>query len=322
MQIFLIILGLLILVLTFWDFFHTTISGNGFGFISSKINEILAAIILRPKSKTLFHYSGYIHVIANVFLLFVFIIAGTFIIFISADSMVVNVETEMPASTLERFFYTCYLLSTAGFGDFVPGNSLSNILSSIFSFVGLIFWTTAVAYVISLINSVLKKKELALYIFSLGENMDELHNYFTIDQNLTTLTGKSGYLRQMINTNTSNYTTFPIIRYFLTRKKRSSLVLQMAALYEVLNALEKKVKSDSIQDIKIKSILKSIEYFLKTEKQTPLNYTYEKKELKDLRSFWQKHGKMNNLNTSMDETMSNALYKAGWDWKDVYESKK
>ena len=67
MQTILLILGLLVTILTFWDFFHTTVSGNGFGPISLRINKFLAKTILRTRSKTLFHYSGFIHIHGDYF---------------------------------------------------------------------------------------------------------------------------------------------------------------------------------------------------------------------------------------------------------------
>ncbi len=52
--------------------------------------------------------------------------------------MVVNGTTGMPAYKTERFYYTAYVLSTLGIGDFVPGNDHSRVITGILSFSGFI----------------------------------------------------------------------------------------------------------------------------------------------------------------------------------------
>ena len=321
MQIIFLILGLLVTILTFWDFFHTTISGNGFGPISLRINKLLARIILHARSKLLFHYSGFIHVLVYIFSLFLLLLLGSFLVFLGNGEMVIHEDTQLPATPVQRFYYICYLLSTAGFGKFVPGNATSDFFSSIYSFLGFILLTTSVTYLISVINSVLVKKELALYISGLGENISDLYHYFTVRKDSQLLIGEKGYLRQMINKCTSNLNTFPILCYFITRHQRYALILQLARLYEILLFL--KTRNDTKNEdnaIILKSMLKTIENFLKQEEGSSFIFDHDKTGLKKLRLFWKKHTGEYLEETPFDPQMNHALQKAGWDWEDVYRN--
>ncbi|HET8837462.1 MAG TPA: ion channel [Flavobacteriaceae bacterium] len=318
MKILLLIFGFLLSILIFWDFFLTTVSGSGFGPISKRLNKILAYSILKIRSKTLFHYSGFIHTMATICLLFGLFLLSVFLVFISGDQMVVHEETHLPATPAQRFYYICYLLSTAGFGKYIPGNSLSEFFSSIYSFSGFILLTISMAYLISVINSVLLKKELALYISGLGKNVNALYHYFTVRKNLELLIGERGYIRQMVNKNTSNLNTFPILCFFMTRREPYALSLQMARLYEVLIFLKNRANPNDTGDIFIlNSMLKAIENYLEQENSS-LETDFEKNKLQKLRAFWDKHGDFPK-ETPFDQQMNGALKKAGWDWEKVYE---
>lgn len=318
MKIFLLIFGFLLSVLIFWDFFLTTVSGSGFGPISKRLNKILAYSILKFRSKTLFHYSGFIHTMATICFLFGLFILSVFLVFNSGDQMVVYEETHLPAAPAQRFYYICYLLSTAGFGKYIPGNSLSEFLSAIYSFSGFILLTIAMAYLISVINSMLLKKELALYISGLGKNVEALYHYFTVGKNLELLIGEHAYIRQMLNKNTSNLNTFPILSFFMTRHKPYALSLQMARLHEVLIFLKNRADPNDKCDIFIlKSMLKAIQNYLEQE-SSALHTDFDKEKLGKLRGFWEKHGPPCPTETPIDQKLNNALQKAGWDWETVY----
>lgn len=318
MEAILIIIGVIILLVTFFDFFHTTLSGNGFWFISDRVNAFLSAIILKNKSKSIFDYSGLIHLLGTTFTWLFFLIFGTFIIFLAGEEMVVNANTKIPATIIERFYYTCYLLSTLGIGDFVPGNNHSRIISSILSFSGFILLTISLTYLISVLNSVLYKKELAFYIASFGGNIEEVYEFATLNPDLSVLTDRSNHLKQSIIKNSSNYLAFPIVQYFLTRNRKESLILQLTILYEVLMVLKNGVEPHSLQDEKIKILTTSIVFYLKMDirngKHQEVDTNIEKP-----RNFWKKYNLSYHNDFDDDKSITAALQLAGWTWEDVYK---
>lgn len=322
MQIFLLILGTAILLLNFFDFFHTTLSGYGFGMISGRLNRALSQIILRDKSRFIYQYSGFTQVLVTTFNWLFLLILGSFIIFLSGEEMVVHSTTHVPAGIMERLYYTCYLVSTVGIGDFVPGNDISRFFTAILSFSGFVLLTMAMTYLLSVVNAVLDKKKMAFHIAGMGGNLDQLYHFFTIKEDAAVLTQKSDELREMIIQNSSSYVFFPIIQYFLTRKKSDSAEIQLARLHEILIVLQNDFKKDSLEWEEIASLLNSIKLYLDMGLAKKENFDFDPKEVYELRRFWQKYDQTYSNNDQRDKNMHASLRSAGWTWADVYDPKK
>lgn len=319
MQAILIILGLLILISTFLDFFHTTLSGNGFGPISAAVNNALGGLIIKNRSKIIFRYSGLIHVILTTALWFFLLLVGIYLIFISGENMVVHNDTNLPASYIDRFYYMCFVVSTLGNGDFVPGNYLNRIFTGIFSFSGFVLFTTALTYFLSVVNAVLQKKQLALYISSMGANVMELYLFLAPKDNLDLLIDNSRQLKNMIIKASSDYIFFPVIQYFLTDKKRASAELQLARLNEVLLVVQKDFQEETFNYKRISSLRKSISYYLEMGLANQEDHKLDWQKLNDLRSIWKECKPKDLQEPHRDESMNAAIKGAGWDWTDVYE---
>lgn len=318
MQIILIIIGLLILIGAFLDFFHTTISGNGFGILSATVNTQLSKLILRDKSRLSFRYSGLIHVMVTTMTWLFLMLLGLYLILISSDQMVIHMESEVAASYVERFYYMCYVVSTLGNGDFVPGNDMSRVFTGIFSFLGLILLTTALTYFLSVIKAVLQKKQLALFISAMGTNISELYQFLASEDNTELLTENSRQLKMMIIQASSNYIFFPIIQYYLTKKKRASAELQLARLNEVLLVVQNDFPEESFDHKRILSLRKSITYYLDLGLENQQDFKSKKEELQRFRNFWIPYQQTYRAEPEHDHSMYAAIKGAGWTWADVY----
>lgn len=319
MQILQIVFGLFLILVSFLDFFHTTLSGNGFGWISKSVNFLLNRVILLNQERTIFNYSGLLHLLVTTFVWLLLLFLGAFLVFTSGDEMVISASTYLPADYTERFYYTSYVLSTLGVGDFVPGNETSQVLTGILSFTGFILITTGMTYLLGVVNSVLSKKELAFYISSLGKDVEELYNFFKADEELSPLVNQSSDIRNQILKNASSYLAFPIVNYFLTKNRNYSAVVQIATLYEVLIVLRKDWKVGSIQHSKICGILNAIEYYLHLGVEDSDKHGYNEDKLNTLRSTWKKYGHEYHEKSPLDAAFETSLKSAGWDWDDVYE---
>ncbi len=321
MQTIQIALGLFIVVLIFLDFFHTTISGNGFGIFSRIINQLLNRIILQNRNRKIFLYSGITHLLVTTFLWLAILFLGVFIIYTADEQMVVHGTTGIPATKVERFYFTGFVLSTLGVGDFVPGNEVSKVLTGIMSFSGFILITTGLTYLLSVINAVLAKKQLSFFISTIGEDVEEIYNYFKKQDDLSTLISDASSLRQQILQNASSYLAFPMSNYFLSRERKSALIVQLATLYEVLMVERLKWHKETIQYEKLTSIINAIQKYLDLGLEEPEAGEYNPEELNTLRSFWKKHGFDFTSNSYVDKQFSSSLQYAGWHWKDVYRLK-
>ncbi|GAB2774420.1 hypothetical protein GCM10010465_20900 [Actinomadura fibrosa] len=233
--------------------------------------------------------------------------------------MVVNGSTFVPATYIERFYFTCYLLSTVGIGDFIPGNSTSELLAGILSFSGFILITTGLTYLLSVVNAVLNKKELSLSIATLGQDLEEMYNYFKNEDDLASLMSDSSDLRQQILRNSSSYLAFPMVNFFLTRDREFAVIVQLARLYEVLVVLRMDWQEGTRQYSKICSIIKALEYYLQLGLEKPESASDCKEKLDTLRSFWMEKGHVYKSYKLIDKQFTANLEYAGWQWEDVYK---
>lgn len=245
---------------------------------------------------------------------------GAFLLFSSSPDMVIDSNSRLPASLTEKIYYTGFVISTLGIGDFVPGNSLSKMITAFLSFSGFILLTTALTYLISVVNTVLQKKQLASYISTLGTDIDELYTKTITPEGANTIVENTDSIREMIIKNSSNFIFFPIIRYYLSASKENSLELQLVRLYEVLVMLRGQFEENSAQYLKIESILATIAHYIKLGLDDRKNYTFEPEKLGELRKFWHSHNLVYEPNPDSDEAINATLKSAGWEWEDVYES--
>lgn len=307
------------MIATFFDFFHTTLSGNGFGIISGVVNTGLSKIVMDKKSIFNFKYSGLLHILGTSATWLFLLLLGVYLILISGDSMVVHSDSKAPADYIERFYYMCYVISTMGNGDFVPGNKLSRICTGLFSFSGFILLTTALTYFLSVVNAVLGKKQLALFISSMGTNVAEIYEYLAPEDNTELLTENCTQLRERIIQSSSAYIFFPIMQYFLTKKRRASVELQLARLNEVLIVVQNDFPPSNLNYKRVESLRKSIAYYLDLGLEEKDNYDFDRGELENQRLFWNSYNQTFICDHRMDHNMNAAIKGAGWDWTDVYK---
>lgn len=317
MNWFLFVLGILIIIITFLDFFHTTISSHGYGYFSDKLNNVLKRIILSFQSTRIYKFSGLIHLLVNSFFWLSLLVLGSFIIFYSSDQMVVQGSTMEPATAIQRFYYTCYVISTTGIGNFIPGSPQGEIAVAILSFTGFLMLTLAITYFLSVLNAVNHKKGIAVYITSMGENPEKLYDFFNNDGKLAFESESD--LKMLIINHTTNHLSFPIIESFISPQNRYNVPLQFASLYEVLRVLMVHTDKGSRQWKNLNSILDTIKFYLKSHVKNISGKKYDPEKLKKLREVWQvNYGIQLEANDKYDELLFFSLKNSGKDWEDVY----
>lgn len=321
MQTVQIAIGILIVLLIFLDFFHSTLSGNGFGIFSRIFNQILNRIILQNRTRKIFLYSGITHLLATTFMWLALLFIGVFIVYTAGEEMVVDATTGLPATKIERFYFTSYVLSTLGVGDFVPGNDTSRVLTGMFSFSGFILITTGLTYLLSIINTVLSKKELAFFISTIGEDVVEIYDFFKNQEDLTSLISDASDLRQQILKNSSSYLAFPMGNYFLTKDHTAALIVQLARLYEVLMVIRTEWPKNTVQYNKITSTIRAIEKYLELGLEDAEAGNFHPDKLRTLRSFWKNYGYDYSEVEFTDKQFTSSLQYAGWNWDEVYKLK-
>lgn len=263
-----LIAGIFIVFVTACDFFYTTVSFNGAGIMTRTISEKIAAAFLwtnrKTRSRYLLKFSGLTHILIQVALWIGLMWFGLFLMLMSDPAAVLHVPSGAPANAVNKFYFSGYVLSTLGNGDFIPNGDEWKITVAVFSFTGFIFITTAMTYIMNLTSAVIHKRKLSLFISNLGETPEEiLVNTYT-GNGFERLTNIATNLQQMINEHSQNHYAHPGVHYFYSIPRSESLSLNLRNLSEALSLIQSHIKKDQSLEQDLHPLRDTIDKFLST----------------------------------------------------------
>ena len=255
-------IGLLILLITIYDFFYTTLSGSGAGFISKHVSIFSNRIIqvaVRSFGRSVYKIHGLfvnLAVLAGWILLIWF---GLFLVYSWNPEAIVNTKG-IPANFVERLYYTGYTISTLGLGNFKPISGFFEVITALFSFFGFIFFTSSMTYFISVSSALVVKRTLTKSIFNLGKTPGE------IAKKLLSLDSSYAYqqllnLQEMMDKHSVNHHAYPVIHFYTEAKSKNCLSLNLTRLDEALSIL---IDSGDARDLQqeLEPVRSSITSFL------------------------------------------------------------
>lgn len=176
-------------------------------------------------------------------------------------------------------------------------------------------------YLLNVISAVLRKKQLAFFISTLGNDPMSLYRFYTRNVDLNTLTNLSSDLRQLILQNASSYGYYPIIHYFLVNDRKYSVEVQIASFHEVLLILQEQSQPGSSQSAVIQSLRSALVTYLGMGVQREEQYEKDQEQLIYLRQQWRQEGFKLSVSTDLDQAVTASLKSAGWNWSDVYTTR-
>lgn len=289
-----LIAGVVILLLVIYDFFFTTLSGSGAGFISEKVclfSDKLVKLAVQMTGRSAYKFNG---LFVNLIMLTVWILlfwVGLFLVFSSNPEAITNSNGRV-ANIFERLYYTGYVISTLGIGNFKPTSGFFEIVTSCLAFIGFIFFTSSMTYFISVSSALVNKRVLAKSIFNLGESPQEIADKFlSLDssysyQQLLNLQG-------MLDTHCVNHEAYPVIHYYTAAVPKNSFSLNLARLDEAISILQGSGEGGELQE-ELEPIRTSITHFLQNLDESfsksmvkvdhpvdPSNFSYEGKVVKN-----------------------------------------
>ncbi|MCM4158613.1 hypothetical protein FHG64_03180 [Antarcticibacterium flavum] len=233
-----LIIGSLLLLLGIYDFFLTTLSASGAGFITRAVAFSTHAVIRKLKGPTgrgIFNISGLL-VNLSVLAVWIFLVwLGLFLVF-SFDPDGMTNDTGRVANWIERLYYTGYTLSTLGVGNFKTTTAFFEIITSIFSFFGFIFFTSSMTYLISVSSAVINKRTLSRSIQNLGKDPQEIADKLnSLDSSYSIQQLQS--FQEMVDRHAVNHQAYPVVHFFSHKRQDVCLGLNLVRLDEALNIL-------------------------------------------------------------------------------------
>ncbi len=249
---------------------------------------------------------------------------GAFLLFASNPDSVLHSDTLLPTGLWEKLYFSGYILTTMGLGDYVPYNTSWGIISVFFSFFGLLFITLMVSYALPVLSNIITKKQLSLFIQNLGATPVELLVYFWNGKDFSSLKDVSKELQKRILIIGQSHKAYPILHYFHANRKEESLVITLCLIDEALSILLDNVSSDQWDEKEVLPLRKALDNYLETMKVT---YKYKEEDTKnrapeaDLRPLVR--AKVNCVEKGTPDWRRKNLWtqllkSKGWAWAEVY----
>lgn len=257
-----LLFGILLLLLTMYDFFYTTLSGGGAAFITRFItfaSHKALQLGVRLFGRRVYSISGMAVNMTAILVWVALVWFGLYLVFSSDPGAIINDKGRV-ANNWERLYFTGYTLSTLGMGNFTPTTPAFEMLTSIFSFYGFIFFTTSMTYLISVSSAVIHKRSLALAIRHLGKTPEEMV-YRLLNQDITFSRMNLSSLQDKIERHSINLQAYPVLHAFAHSKIPGSLSLNLVTFDEALSILLLSKEGEKMKNA-LNSVRSSLTYYL------------------------------------------------------------
>ncbi|MDT0651312.1 hypothetical protein [Autumnicola edwardsiae] len=237
-----IILGISLLIAVSIDIIKTVIFIDGSGtfskFLAAGIWQIFYFIGGKKGSSKVLTFAGGTILIVLVLFWILMIWGGYSLIFLSDPDSVVDTTTKKPASTIGNIYYVGYTLTSLGNGDLKSGSDFWRIISNIMGISSMFFTTLGISYVLPVLQAVIAKRSLAIYITKLGRTPNQIIKKGWNGKSFSALYDRFTTLENMLLQHSERHLAYPVLHYFHSNYKDYSAPLRLAALDEAITIQE------------------------------------------------------------------------------------
>ncbi len=244
----LLIAGILLLGLTVYDLLITAFSTWGAGPVTGRLNRGIWRFLLWTTRKNghskFLNYSGIINIAAVLLMWIVLAWVANVLMFSSQDLAVVHTSSTIAATLGERIYFTGYVLSSMGNGEFMAGTTGWKIYMAVASFTGFVIVTIAISYLVPVLSAYISSRKLAIFISTLGISSQEILTNSWNGKNFSLLEQHFPQLASSIIQSGQSNLTYPVLFYFHSNNKTFSESVSILLLDEALTILLIHVKEE------------------------------------------------------------------------------
>lgn len=234
--------GVALIVLTLADLLATAVSvGHGAGFLSGRLARGLWKLMLwlrrRFHTERLLLAGGPIILLAIISVWIVLLILGWAIVFGSPETLL-TVQDGQPVAVFGRVRYAASIVIGRGSSAVQPVGGVYEILEPVAAVTGLTALSLSIAYVLPVVQGVVAKRSLGLYLCTLGRTPSEIlgrawngTDFGSLDLHLIALAPRIAEVAE-------SHLAYPIIHYFHSTKRSSALGPSIVAVDQALTAHE------------------------------------------------------------------------------------
>ena len=238
---FYLLAGITVVLITAYDLIYTTFSPRGAGFVSDFITSViwntLRLFYKITGDHRILRGAGIIIVCATLLSWLLLLWAGQFMIVLADQDAVVDSTTNVPATNMQRLYYSGYILSTMGNGDYKGGTDGWRVYSAVISFAGLTLITIAISYMVPVISAVTERRALSIRIRAIGESAQNIILDNWDGNSCQRLKDHFSGLAESIALQGQMHLSYPVLQYFHHGRKATALLPSLAILDEALTMM-------------------------------------------------------------------------------------
>lgn len=242
------ILGGCLVVVTLYDLAATVIGvGRGAGPITAPVAKRIWGALLKihegSRHPKMLRRSGP-SILVTIFVMWVsLLILGWSMVFGASDA-VIDVDADEPLAFLGKLYFAAATVIGRGTTTGRPSGDLWQALEEVAGVSGILLLSLAIAYIIPVIQAVVAKRQIALYIWSLGETPEQMLENAWNGSNLGDLDLHLVALTPMVTGLAQRHLAYPIVHYFHSSELETAIGPAIVALDEMLTLNERVVHPD------------------------------------------------------------------------------
>jgi hypothetical protein len=257
------------LLVIFYDFIYTIFIPKGAGpitqFITLSLARLFKIFIYRKGSNSLVDFQAPVIIVFMMLVWVLVVWLGVALIMSSDYDSIVRNDSEIPATFAQKLYFTGYVLSTMGLGDYKPNGIVWQLYSSLMSAMGFAMLTTSVAYFVPVIHNIIQKNTLTLSIASLGESPNEILINGYNGKDFSDLEQPFLNLTLSIFQYAKNHAAYPILHHVQSSDVTENVNIKLAALDEVCTILLFYIpEKASMKKVNLMGVRRAITYYLQS----------------------------------------------------------
>ncbi len=250
MQILLLIPGIALLAVCFYDALKTTM-GRGGGPLTQAVSRVtIRAVHTRIGKRVggaVFSQLGLLVLLTVVALWTLLLWAGWTVVFLASDGAVVSATTGAPAGFWSRVYFVGYCLVTLGLGDYQPAGPAWQMATAWAATSGLFVLSLAISYVLPVLQAAVERRATAAWLWGLGETTEDvIRTMWSPDRDCSALDQHLIALAPSLTLLAQQHIAYPVLHQFHGDKRREALAPSLAALDEALSIIEHGFNGDCV----------------------------------------------------------------------------
>ena len=235
------VIGVCILALTLVDVASTVFVFQGSGPLTGRTNHFIFRLMMKlcgyNGRRAILLYASVVLILTTLMLWILLLWVGTSLILFSSNASVINADSKVPADWWEKMYYSAFVISSLGVGDFVAGNDFWRLYTAAIGFIGIMLITTSITYIVPVIDNGIAKRQLSSYIYNLGETPFAIMRNLLSDGSFSRFDTHLSIIVPLLLRYSQTHLAYPILHYAHDNDTTQNAVLNLARLNEVFTIL-------------------------------------------------------------------------------------